>query len=73
MAQTACIQVDNGNSIRTWTDPWIPDLPSSIPRPKEVSNPNSALIVSQLINPSHKEWDCHKLKNLFDEQTIIVI
>ena len=39
-------------------------------RPKEGSNPNSALIVSQLINPSHKGWDCHKLKNLFDEQTI---
>ena len=39
-------------------------------RPKEGSNPDSALIVSQLINPSHKGWDCHKLRNLFDEQTI---
>ena len=31
------------------------------------------MIVSQLINPSHKGWDCHKLRNLFDEQTVKAI
>ena len=54
---------------------WIcgPDIPSFIPHPKEGSNPDNALIVPQLINPSHKGWDCYKLKNLFDEQTIKTI
>ena len=73
MAQSVCFQVGNGNSIRTWLDPWILDLPSFIPRPKEGSNPDSALIVSQLINPSHKGWDCNKLRNLFDEQIVKAI
>ena len=73
MAQSACIQVGNGNSIRTWTDPWIPDIPSFIPRPKEGSILDSALIVSQLINSSHKGWDCHKLRNLSDEQMVKAI
>ena len=42
-------------------------------RPKEGSNPDSALIVSQLINPSLMGWDYHKLRNLFDEQTVKAI
>ena len=73
MAESACFQIGNGNSIRTWLDPWIPDLPSFIPHPKEGSNPDNALIVSQLINPSHKRWECNKLRNLFDEQTVKAI
>ena len=40
---------------------------------KKCRRSDSALIVSQLINPSHKGWDYHKLRNLFDEQTVKAI
>ena len=52
IAKAACLLVGNGNSIRTWIDPWIPDLLGFIPTPKVDANPDIALVVSQLLNPN---------------------
>ena len=46
IAKAACLLVGNGNSIRTWIDPWILDLPGFIPTSKVDANPDIALVVS---------------------------
>ena len=35
ISKGACLQVGSGNFIRIWEDPWVPDFPSFIPKPKE--------------------------------------
>ena len=70
IARWACILVGNGNSIRTWDDPWFPNLPHFIPIPKEDANANNALIVSQLFTQDKCSWDSHKSEGLFDDVTI---
>ena len=46
IAKAACLLVGNEDSIRTWSDPWIPDLPSFTPTPKVDANLDIALVVS---------------------------
>ena len=45
--------IGDGNTIRIWDDPWIPDLQGFIPKPKGGINPNEILLVSQLLNSDH--------------------
>ena len=47
-SNVACMIVDDGNTIRIWDDPWIPDLQGFIPKPKAGVNPDEILLVSQL-------------------------
>ena len=54
--------VRDGNTIRIWDDPWIPDLQGFIPKPKVGVNLSEILLVSQLLNSYHNAWDIHKLK-----------
>lgn len=65
--------VGNGNFIRIWNDPWVLDLPQFIPRPKEDANIDNALIVSQLLRQDRCNWDTQKLRELFDDDTIVHI
>lgn len=50
IAKAAYISVGSGNSIRVWEDPWVPDLPNFIPKPKDGVNSDEVLLVSQLLN-----------------------
>ncbi|KAM3702868.1 hypothetical protein ACJW31_04G055600 [Castanea mollissima] len=59
--------VRDGNAIRIWDDPWIPDLQGFIPIPKSGANPNGILLVSQLLNSEHSDRDYHKLKLWFED------
>ena len=49
--------VGDGNTIRIWDDPWIPDLQGFIPKTKAGVNPGEILLVSQLLNSDHNAWD----------------
>ena len=73
IAKASCLLVGNGNSIRTWIDSWIPDLPGFIPSPKVNANPDIALVVSQLLNPNSSSWDIPKLSMLFKEHVVELI
>ena len=51
----------NDESIRTWLDLWVLNLPDFIHSPKVGVYPDLALIVSQLLNQDHSGWDIAKL------------
>ncbi|KAF3973883.1 hypothetical protein CMV_002734 [Castanea mollissima] len=63
--------VGDGNTVRIWEDPWIPDLPNFIPSPREGTNPEMTLTISQLVN--QEGWDLTKIRNTFDEATTQLI
>lgn len=73
IAKVACLLVGNRDSIRTWSDSWIHDLPSFTPTPKVDANPDIALVVSQLLTPDWSNWDISKLRLLFEEHVIDLI
>ena len=60
----------NGESIRTWSDPWVPNLPGFIPSPKVGANLNLALIVSQLLNQDQSGWDITKFWHFFEDSVV---
>ncbi|KAF3943574.1 hypothetical protein CMV_029884 [Castanea mollissima] len=65
----ACKQVSNGESILTWEDPWVPDLPTYKMVPLSPENQSSGLVVSQLRTPDKSRWDELKLYELFTEDS----
>ena len=65
--------VGDGNSIRIWEDPWVPDLQGFIPTPKNGVDLNGILLVSQLFNSDFSGWDVHKLNWWFENSTIDLI
>ena len=73
ISKAACIILGSEDSIRIWSDPWIPDLPSFIPPPKVDANPDLALIVSQLFSLDHSKWDISKLNYFFEEPVVDLI
>lgn len=86
ISKAASLVVGNGNSIRIWEDLWVPDLPNFTPIPKAVFLTKPPFLKLELIqrisywslnfwvlSHSHPSWDMHKLRFLFDEETIISI
>ena len=73
IAKAACLLVGNGDSIRTWSDLWIPDLLSFTPTPKVYANLDIALVVSHLLTPNQSSWDISKLRLLFEEHVVDLI
>ena len=73
VVKVVCFQVGNGASIRIWSDPWIPNLLSFIPSPKEGAKSDLALVVSQLLMPEHRNWDMAKLNYFFEELVVELI
>ena len=65
--------VGDGNSIRIWEDPWVPDLQGFIPTPKNGVDPNGILLVSQLFNFDFSGWVVHKLNWWFENSTVDLI
>ena len=68
-----CKQVNNGESILTWEDPWVPDLPNYKLVPLSPENQSSCLVVSQLLTPNESRGDESKLYELFIEDSAKVI
>ena len=73
VAKAACFQVGNDASIQIWFDPWIPNLPSFIPSPKEGANLDLASVVSLLLMPEQRNWDIAKLNYFFEEPMVELI
>ena len=65
--------VGDGNSIRIWEDPWVPELHEFIPSPKNGVNLNGIILVSQLFNSNLSGWDVHKLNWWFESSTVDLI
>ena len=65
----ACKQVNNGESILTWEDPWVPDLPNYKPIPLFPKKQSSYLVVSQILSLDKSRWDESKLYELFTEES----
>uniref|UniRef100_A0A2N9HCG5 protein-disulfide reductase n=1 Tax=Fagus sylvatica TaxID=28930 RepID=A0A2N9HCG5_FAGSY len=53
--QGACILVGDGSSTLVWEDPWIPDYPGFIPKPKEGNSPNNSML-PVLTNTPQDKW-----------------
>ena len=50
LSKGACMAVGDGNNILVWSDPWVPDCSSFIPRPKDDNGLLNCLVISQLFN-----------------------
>nr|XP_051221482.1 uncharacterized protein LOC127339703 [Lolium perenne] len=58
-------RVGNGESIKIWSDPWIPSSPD-----RKVISPRNNVIytkVSELISPVTGQWDAQLLHELFNQ------
>ena len=61
-----CFTIGDGKSVDVWKDPWVPWIPSFLPRPKAGSVPNNMLVVADLINLETKSWRFSMLEEMFD-------
>uniref|UniRef100_A0A2N9ET81 Reverse transcriptase domain-containing protein n=2 Tax=Fagus sylvatica TaxID=28930 RepID=A0A2N9ET81_FAGSY len=73
LSKGACMAVGDGNNILVWSDPWVPDCSSFIPRPKDDNGLLNSLVVSQLFNQEHTDWDEGKLQSLFEPDDVQAI
>lgn len=71
LSQRHCFLVGSGETIRTWQDLWLPNLPSFIPRPKiGLHRLNSASLVSHFVLIATRSWDVNLLNNTFDRPSV---
>ena len=73
ISKAACMLVEDGNSIRIWEDPQVPDLQGFIPTPKNGVDLNGILLVSQLFNFDFFGQDVHKLNWWFENSAVGLI
>jgi hypothetical protein len=69
----ACFTIGDGKSVDVWKDPWVPSLPSFLPRPKAGTVPNNMLVVANLINLETKSWRFGMLEEMFDLESVNAI
>ena len=69
----ACRLVGSSRDILVWEDPWIPNLPNFVPKPRQELEWIPSMTVSQLLNPSKLGWDFNTLNLWFDDTTILAI
>uniref|UniRef100_A0A2N9GPX3 Reverse transcriptase zinc-binding domain-containing protein n=1 Tax=Fagus sylvatica TaxID=28930 RepID=A0A2N9GPX3_FAGSY len=72
LAKGACHLVGSGDNILVWRDPWIPNLLDYLPQPRD-NVELQCLAVAQLMNHDKLGWDENKLKDLFNEETVLAI
>ena len=72
LAKGACHLVGSGDNILVWRDLWIPNPPDYLPQPRDNVEPQ-CLAVAQLMNHDKLGWDENKLKDLFNEETVLAI
>ena len=62
----------SGDNISVWRDPWIPNLPAYLLQPCDSVEPQ-CLAIAQVMNHDKLGWDEDKLKDLFNEETVLAI
>lgn len=66
------LKVGSGETIKVWTDPWIPNNEGSlltspvIPKLQDIT-------VNNLLCPKNKDWDLEVLRDIFSEQDVVRI
>ncbi|GMY33808.1 dehydrodolichyl diphosphate synthase 2 [Fagus crenata] len=69
----ACRLVGSKENILVWGEPWIPDLPFFLPIPCENIDTTQVMAVDQLMSLRKNGWNVDKLKDLFDDATVLAI
>lgn len=64
-------RISNGNNIKVWLDPWVPNNQKSRVKPKNgATQINNSMLVKDLINPQTRSYNISVLNNLFNKETI---
>lgn len=70
ISQAACYLVKNGESIRLWLDPWIPNLEGFLPSPRDpYVDLDISLSVSDLMFFNPRRWNGPLIWQLFDDSS----
>lgn len=65
--------IGNGQKVRVWEDPWVPWLENFKPMPKVGVSQQQTLMVYQRMDDGRRNWNLAKLRELFEENTVIAI
>lgn len=65
LARDLYFKVGRGDSVKFQEDPWIPSLPSYIPKPRNSANSSFGMVCS--LKLSNGKWDKNWLESFFDQ------
>jgi hypothetical protein len=65
--------VGPGNKILVWRDPWILDMNSFLPQPRDIVCTPQSMAVADLMTQDKLGWDMTKLNELFNDATVQAI